>query len=147
MLNNRPRRYRSLTEFYANPARWASAEQDLGLRWIDSAGRTYRAAWISGTEEVYCVQHLGVDAGGGSVRVLGRFSAEQLERAFVGWEDVCGERRSHEWLCEHATRSGGQGQQRRRNAPSPPQRRRPRLPLMELPGRRAAGVGGRAILR
>jgi hypothetical protein len=125
-------RYRSLAAFYALPERWESGEVDLGLRWAGADGRTYRAAWIRATGELYCVEHRGEEGGGGAVRVLGCVSETALRRATAGWEEVCGKEWSFEWLCERARRHS-QGRYR------PPQAARPRravaLPLREISGR------------
>ena len=60
--------------------------------------RTYRAAYVEATGELYVMQHEGM-RGGGQVQVLGRFdSFAELHRLIAGWEDVCGEPGSIDWL-------------------------------------------------
>ena len=65
--------YLSLGAFYAADRRRAtSRERDVGL-WWRAAGplaRTYRAAYVEATGELYVMQHEGM-RGGGRVQVLG----------------------------------------------------------------------------
>ena len=98
----RTHEFESLAELYATPARWRSPERDVGLRWRDSDGATYRAAWIRDTEELYCVRHLTAADGAAPVEVLARVSRTTLDSALAGWQDVCGEPGSYEWLCDRA---------------------------------------------
>jgi hypothetical protein len=93
--------YLSLGAFYAGDRRRAtSRERDVGL-WWRAAGplaRSYRAAFVEATGELYVMQHEGM-RGGGRVQVLGRFdSFAELHRVVAGWEDVCGEPGSIDWL-------------------------------------------------
>jgi hypothetical protein len=119
MLQSRTtaRRYESIDAFYADPERWMSRERDLGLHWVDTAGATYRAAWIARTEEVYAVRYRTPDGDGGSVEVLGCIRAPCVDRVLAGWSEMCGEPESFEWLRREARRA----RQARRDG----QRRRP----------------------
>jgi hypothetical protein len=92
------RRYESLDAFYDDPERWRSTERDLGLRWMDESGATYRAAWIARTEEIYCVRYRTPDGRGGTVEVLGSLPASSVDRGLAGWNEVCGQPASFEWL-------------------------------------------------
>jgi hypothetical protein len=100
----------SLASFYAeNPRRWASREVDLGLRWRGSGRRTFRAAFVEATGELYVFEHQRSDGGGGMVFVHERGSADWGNATtFDGWELVCGEEGSFDWLVsranEHAAR-------------------------------------------
>lgn len=87
-----------LKSFYAERARRESSERDLGLAWLAADGRTFRAAWIEDTEEVYVVAHLTDDGRGGGVEMLGTISELDLDGALTGWEQICGTERSYEWL-------------------------------------------------
>jgi hypothetical protein len=91
----------SLGAFYAADRRRAtSRERDVGLWWRARGplAPTYRAAYVEATGELYVMQHEGM-RGGGRVQVLGRFdSFAELHRALAGWEDVCGEPGSIDWL-------------------------------------------------
>jgi len=93
--------YLSLGAFYAADRRRAtSRERDVGLWWRARGplARTYRAAYVEATGELYVMQHEGM-RGGGQVQVLGRFdSFAELHRLIAGWEDVCGEPGSIDWL-------------------------------------------------
>ena len=96
-----PLTYLSLGAFYAGDrCRATSRERDVGL-WWRAAGplaRSYRAAFVEATGELYVMQHEGM-RGGGQVQVLGRFdSFAELHRVVAGWEDVCGEPGSIDWL-------------------------------------------------
>jgi hypothetical protein len=107
--DRRPRRqhgsdmptYLSLGAFYAADRRRAtSRERDVGLWWRGdgSLPRSYRAAYVEGTGELYVMQHEGM-RGGGRVQVLGRYdSFAELHRVVAGWEDVCGDPGSIDWL-------------------------------------------------
>jgi hypothetical protein len=87
-----------LKSFYAERARRESSERDLGLAWLAADGRSFRAAWIEDTEEVYVVAHLTDDGRGGEVELLGTISEPDLDGALPGWEQICGTERSYEWL-------------------------------------------------
>ena len=96
-----PLTYLSLGAFYAGERRrGTSGERDVGL-WWRAAGplaRSYRAAFVEATGELYVMQHESM-RGGGQVQVLGRFdSFAELHRVVAGWEDVCGEPGSIDWL-------------------------------------------------
>jgi hypothetical protein len=109
----------SLASFYAaNPRRWASREIDLGLRWRGPCRRTFRAAFVEATGELYVFEHQRSDGGGGMVFVHERVSTEWGNATtFGGWELVCGEEGSFDWLVsranEHAARTA-EGRGRRR---------------------------------
>jgi len=111
------RTYLSLGAFYASaPARRASRERDVGLFWRSRRGPTYRAAWVRDTQELYLFQHALGGPGGGSVHLLAPPLTEaELERRLAGWEDVCGQETSLEWLL---ARMGGEPE------PEPPRTRR-----------------------
>ena len=93
--------YLSLGAFYAADRRRAtSRERDVGLWWRARGplACTYRAAFVEATGELYVMQHEGM-RGGGQVQVLGRFDAfAELHRLIAGWEDLCGEPGSIDWL-------------------------------------------------
>ena len=87
----------------ADPARGGSVERDVGLAWHSvRRDATFRAAWVEATGELIAVRH-GAPPEGGRVMLLGRMSAEELERRLDGWEDVVGEPGSFEWLVQHAS--------------------------------------------
>jgi hypothetical protein len=93
--------YPSLGAFYvAKRRRATSRERDVGLWWRGEGTHapTYRAAYVEATGELYLMQHEGTP-GGGRIDVLGRFdSFAELHRLVRGWEDVCGEPGSIDWL-------------------------------------------------
>ena len=93
--------YLSLGAFYAAVRRRAtSRERDVGLWWRARGPlpRTYRAAYVEDSGELYVMQHEGM-RGGGRVQVLRRFdSFAELHRLIAGWEGVCGESGSIDWL-------------------------------------------------
>jgi hypothetical protein len=93
--------YLSLGAFYAADRRRAtSRERDVGLWWRAEGqlARSYRAAFVEATGELYVMQHEGM-RGGGRVQVLGSFASfAELHRLVAGWEDVCGEPGSIDWL-------------------------------------------------
>ena len=99
--------YPSLGAFYiAERRRATSRERDVGLWWRGHGAHppTYRAAYVEATGELYVMQHEGT-AGGGRVDVLGRFrSFAELHRRIRGWEEVCGEPDSIDWLLGRAGR-------------------------------------------
>jgi hypothetical protein len=111
------RTYLSLGAFYASaPARRASRERDVGLFWRSRRGPTYRAAWVRDTQELYLFQHALGGPGGGSVHLLAPPLTEaELEHRLAGWEDVCGQEGSLEWLL---ARMGAEPE------PEPPKTRR-----------------------
>ena len=76
----------------------ASATSGCGGAPTARLPRSYRAAFVEATGELYVMQHEGM-RGGGRVQVLGRFdSFAELHRVVAGWEDVCGEPGSIDWL-------------------------------------------------
>jgi hypothetical protein len=93
--------YLSLGAFYAADRRRAtSRERDVGLWWRADGqlARSYRAAFVEATGELYVMQHEGM-RGGGRVQVLGSFASfAELHRLVAGWEDVCGDPGSIDWL-------------------------------------------------
>jgi hypothetical protein len=93
--------YLSLGSFYSSDRRRAtSRERDVGLWWRAHGplARTYRAAYVEATGELYVMQHEGMP-GGGRVQVLARMrSFAELHRLVAGWEDVCGDPGSIDWL-------------------------------------------------
>jgi hypothetical protein len=93
-------RARSLAGLYANPRRRCSRERDVGLCWRSGDGRTYRAALILDTGELYTFEH----GSGGAVSVLGRLEPGALDDALPGWREVCGRDGSYEWLCARMRR-------------------------------------------
>ena len=96
-----PTCFPTLTAFYAGDMRrLSSREIDVGLAWRERrGGRSFRAAWIRDTGELYLVRHGDPAAGGGAVEVLGRFrDAAELESAVRGFPHVCGEHGSVAWL-------------------------------------------------
>jgi hypothetical protein len=111
------RTYLSLGAFYASaPARRGSRERDVGLFWRSHRGPSYRAAWVRDTQELYLFQHALGGPGGGSVHLLAPPLGEaELEHRLAGWEEVCGQEGSLEWLL---ARMGGEPE------PEPPKARR-----------------------
>jgi len=96
--------YPSLAAFYADDARRAaSRERDVGLFWRGRGGATYRAAWVQATGELYLLEHGRPHCRGGSLQVLGRFGAGELERTLAGWRDECGRARSLDWLLDQTS--------------------------------------------
>ena len=92
--------YLSWEAFEASDERRAmSREHDLGLLWRSarSGEPTFRAAWVEATGEIIAVRH-GAPPAGGRVSVLGRMGLDEVQRRLAGWEDVCGEPGSYEWL-------------------------------------------------
>jgi hypothetical protein len=93
--------YLSLGAFYGDDKRRdISREHDLGLWWLgdDWHAPRFRAAWVAQTGELYLMQHEGMP-GGGRVQVLARMrSFAELHRLVAGWEDVCGDPGSIDWL-------------------------------------------------
>ena len=100
--------YPSLGAFYvADRRRGTSRERDVGLWWRGQGPHspTYRAAYVEATGELYLMQHEGTP-GGGRVDVLGRFdSFAELHRLVDGWEEVCGEPGSIDWLLARVPRT------------------------------------------
>ena len=94
----------TLIRFYGWPLRKHSPERDVGLYWREGvSGHTYRAAWLADTGELIIVRHGPINDGGGLVEVLGVFpDFEDVEAALEGWEEVCGEPNSVDWLRERA---------------------------------------------
>jgi hypothetical protein len=94
------RTYLSLGAFYASdPARRNSRERDVGLFWRSRGGPSFRAAWVRDTRELYLFQHALGGRGGGSVHLLApKLDEPELERRLDGWDQVCGQPGSLEWL-------------------------------------------------
>jgi hypothetical protein len=116
------RTYLSLGAFYASdPARRASRERDVGLFWRSEHGPTFRAAYVHETGELYLFQHALGGRGGGSVRLFAERMAEaELDVRLAGWEEVCGQKGSYEWLLQ---RMGAVEPQPPTPAPARPGRR------------------------
>lgn len=96
-----PNTYASLDDFAtADPGRLTSPELDFGLRWREGsdANRSYRAAWVEETGELYVVQAGSPSAGGGHVEVLGVTDRDGVESALEGWQTRCGEEGSLTWI-------------------------------------------------
>jgi hypothetical protein len=97
----------SLGAFYiADRRRATSRERDVGLWWRGDGTHapTYRAAYVQATGELYLMQHEGTP-GGGHVEVLGQFASfAELHRRLSGWEEVCGEPGSIDWLLARVPR-------------------------------------------
>jgi hypothetical protein len=92
----------SLASFYAADRR-QSKERDIGLWWRDDQGRSYRAAWVQDTGELYVFEHLREDGTGGGVHLLARrFDGGEVEVALAGWRDACGDVGSLAWLLDRA---------------------------------------------
>jgi hypothetical protein len=84
-------RYRSIIAFMrADDRRMGSREYDVGLTWRDAdTGRTYRAAWVEETGELFIVQNGSPEEGGGHVEVLVTGCDEdRLSRVLPGWRDL-----------------------------------------------------------
>jgi hypothetical protein len=84
-------RYRSTIAFVrADDRRMRSREFDVGLTWRDAeTGRTYRAAWVEATGELFIVQTGSPEDGGGHVEVLVTgCDEERLGRVLPGWRDL-----------------------------------------------------------
>lgn len=100
--------YLSLGAYYAaDKRRDISREHDVGLWWLgdDWHAPRFRAAWVAETGELYLMQHEGTP-GGGRVDVLGRFASfAELHRLVDGWEEVCGEPGSIDWLLARVPRT------------------------------------------
>ena len=130
------RTYLSLGAFYASaPARRESRERDVGLFWRSRRGPTFRAAWVRDTHELYLFQHALGGPGGGSVHLLApRLTEEELDRRLAGWEEVCGQDGSLEWLL---ARMGGEPE------PEPPAKGR-RVGRAIAPGIRFNPAGSAA---
>ena len=102
-----PDAYASLDDFVrADPARLASREVDFGVLWRErsSASRSYRAAWIERTGELYVVQAGSPGEGGGHVEVLGTTDRAGVESALQGWQDQCRREGSLAWIRSRARR-------------------------------------------
>ena len=103
--------YPSVVEFVTGDRRrLRSRERDFGLRWMGpEASWPWRAAWVEATGELYVVQSGEPQAGGGHVEVLALESELRvIERALAGWEDLCGEPGSLDWLRRRALLIGEQ---------------------------------------
>ena len=97
--------YASLDEFVrADPARLTSREVDFGVLWRErsSASRSYRAAWIEETGELYVVQAGPPGEGGGHVEVLGTTDRAGVEGALGGWQDEYQREGSLAWIRSRA---------------------------------------------
>jgi hypothetical protein len=102
-----PNTYASLDEFArADPARLTSREVDFGVLWRErsSASRSYRAAWIEQTGELYVVQAGEPGDGGGHVEVLGMTDRTGVEAGLRGWQDQCRREGSLAWIRSRARR-------------------------------------------
>ena len=99
--------YLSLGALYAADRRRAtSRERDVGLWWRARGplARTYRAAYVEATGELYVMQHEGTP-GGGRVDVVAHVTtAEELDARLDGWRDMVGESGSLRWLVERLGR-------------------------------------------
>lgn len=97
--------YASMEDFVAaDSRRIGSPEFDFGLYWRDVDGmRTYRAAWIEHTAELYVVQAGAPQAGGGHVDVLAVADRASVESALDGWRRRCFVPGSIGWLRRRAT--------------------------------------------
>jgi hypothetical protein len=99
--------YPSLGAFYlADRRRATSRERDVGLWWRGDGPHapTFRAAWVEATGELYVMQHEGT-VGGGHIEVLDSFdSFAELHKLVRGWEDVCGDPGSIDWLLARVRR-------------------------------------------
>jgi hypothetical protein len=99
--------YPSLGAFYiADRRRATSRERDVGLWWRGHGplSPTFRAAYVEATGELYLMQHEGTQ-GGGRVDVVGQFdSFAELHRHVRGFEDVCGDSGSVDWLLARLAR-------------------------------------------
>jgi hypothetical protein len=105
--------YASMDDFVrADPTRLASREVDFGVLWRErsSASRSYRAAWIEQTGELYVVQAGPPAEGGGHVEVLGTTDRARVEAALRGWQDEYPREGSLAWI-----RSRARGLPRRRS--------------------------------
>ena len=94
--------YPSLDAFYAADSRRRySRERDIGLVWRARHGRTFRAAWVQETGEVYLFRHGHPLEGGGVVCVEERrFELRELLAAVAGYREICGRQDSLGWLVE-----------------------------------------------
>jgi hypothetical protein len=94
----------SLETYYAADARRRhSRERDVGLWWRDAHGRSYRAAWVRDTGELYLFEHVRPDGEGGLVHLLvRRFDEADLGAALAGWREACRRPRSLDWLLDRA---------------------------------------------
>src|ERR1700680_4531503 len=102
-----PKRYRSLSNFYAGDRRRIpSDELDVGLWWREHAGGPlHRAAWVKDTGELYLVRLGPPEHGGGDVEVLANVADRALlESALSGWREQCGRPHSLQWLRLRALR-------------------------------------------
>jgi hypothetical protein len=94
----------SLRSFYREDRRReSSSERDLGLHWRARDGKSYRAAWVADTRELYAVRH-GDSAADGRLSVLARVDEDALERELAGWQEMCDSDApgTYEWLRERA---------------------------------------------
>jgi hypothetical protein len=88
-----PYSYRSIAAFvHRDERRLRSREYDIGLTWRDAeTGRTYRAAWVEATGELFVVQNGAPEEGGGHVEVLVTgCDEERLSRVLPGWRELVG---------------------------------------------------------
>jgi hypothetical protein len=99
--------YASMDDFVrADPSRLTSREVDYGVLWRErrAVDRSYRAAWIEDTGELYVVQAGAPSAGGGHVEVLGATDRDGVEAALRGWQSHCREEGSIQWIRRRARR-------------------------------------------
>ena len=93
--------YQSIVAFIRDDdRRMRSREHDIGLCWREAAtGRTFRAAWVEDTGELFVVQNGPPAEGGGHVEVLATgCGAQQLDRALPGWREFLWPMGSLDWL-------------------------------------------------
>ncbi len=108
-----------IEQFYdENEKRRNSAEVEFGSQWSNAAGRLYKLSWVQETGELYLMSApygeviedpvLGDTVGFSeplealTVQVVGQFAAlTDVEKEFVGWEDVINEENSLKWLHHH----------------------------------------------
>lgn len=98
--------FASLVDFVNDdPRRGPSRERDIGLSWLGAGERTFRAAWVQDTGELYLVQTGNPTGGGGHVELLGCAADEPaLLSNLDGWDVRCGQPFSAEWLRTRARR-------------------------------------------
>jgi hypothetical protein len=80
-------------------ARGTSAEVDFGWPWRSAGfGASYRAAWLTGTGELFVVR-LGPGPRAGGVELIAHVpDVHVLDSMMEGWQQACGEFDSVRWL-------------------------------------------------